>query len=126
MKILHFINSLSAGGAEKLLVDSLILLSSKNIDVDILIINEGPSPFIEKIKNNPNIKLHSLGKNINVYKPIWFFKLNNYFKNYDLVHVHLFPAMYWTAISKKINKKNFKLVFTEHNSTNRRRDSTIF
>ncbi len=38
MKILHVINNLDMGGAEKLLVDILLHIESSNIDILILIL----------------------------------------------------------------------------------------
>ena len=43
---------------------------------------------------------------------------------YDLVHVHLFPAQYFCALVAFFNRKA-KFVFSEHNSYNRRRKLKI-
>jgi glycosyltransferase involved in cell wall biosynthesis len=43
--------------------------------------------------------------------------------------VHLFPALYWAGFADIImnkNKRKYKLIYTEHNTTNRRRNSIIF
>ena len=126
MKVLQFINSLSAGGAERLLVDSAIAYHKRGVEVDILLIKGGPSPFRERLKPYPNIKILALSESASVYNPKHIFYLNRLFKNYNIIHVHLFPALYWTALAKIISKKKHKIIFTEHNTTNRRQDSFIF
>ena len=45
MKILHIINNLNTGGAEKLLVETLPLYEKKNIEVDLLLLSKKESPF---------------------------------------------------------------------------------
>lgn len=127
MKILHFINSLTAGGAERLLVDLVLLMNKKGLQVDVLMIKGGESPFVEKLTASNEIKVMHLTENGNVYNPLHLFKLKKYFEEYDLVHVHLFPSLYWSGITRFFNgKKKYHLVFTEHNTTNRRRDIFLF
>lgn len=126
MKVLQFINSLAAGGAEKLLVDSVIGYHNRGINVDILLLKGGPSPFIDKLKNYPNIEIYSLGEQTNVYNPKLIFSLNNYFENYDIIHVHLFPALYWASIAKYFSKSKYKMILTEHSTNNKRRNNPLF
>lgn len=126
MKILQFINSLAAGGAEKLIVDATIEYHKRGIPVDLLLISKGNSPFLERLNEFDAIKVFYLGEDVDVYNPKYIFKLNAYFKKYDIVHVHLFPAMYWAAFAKIFGKKPYKLIFTEHNSTNRRMNNPFF
>ena len=127
MKVLQFIDSLSAGGAEKLLVNSVIKYREMGIDVDILLLKGGESPFLGILECNPEIKVFSFGEKNNVYSPLNILKVYRFLKNYDIIHVHLFPSLYWAAFADIIKiKKNYKLVFTEHNTTNRRRSKAIF
>ncbi|WP_421804950.1 glycosyltransferase [Flagellimonas sp.] len=126
MKVLQVINSLIAGGAEKLLVDATIAHSNMGIETDILLLRNVDSPFINKLENHPKIKVFWLSENSSVYNPAHIFKLMKYFANYDVVHVHLFPCLYWAGIAAMLGKKNYRLVYTEHNTTNRRRESKFF
>lgn len=126
MKVLHFINSLSAGGAERLLVDLVLRLNRKGVKTDILMIRGGDSPFLDKLSADMDIKVMELTEKGSVYNPFHILKLNAYFKLYDIVHVHLFPALYWSGIFSFFKRKNFHLVFTEHNTTNRRREISLF
>lgn len=125
MKVLQLINSLGAGGAEKLLVDAAITHSNMGVDIDILLLRNVDSPFVSKLLDHPNINVFWLSDTGSVYNPLHILKLNKHFKKYDIVHVHLFPCLYWAGISSFFGKK-YKMVYTEHNTTNRRRESKIF
>ena len=119
MKILHVINSLHTGGAEKLLVDMLPLYEAKGIDVELLLLNGTSTPFLDKLTTTFAGKISSLG-NRSVYNPVNILGLCRYIKNYDVVHVHLFPSFYWVAIAKVLTRSKTQLVYTEHSISNRR------
>ncbi len=119
MKILQVINSLATGGAEKLLLETIPKYIDNEIEMDVLVLNGSEYPFYTDFKKNPLSLLFSLGKS-SVYNPFLVFKIIKYLKKYDVVHVHLFPALYWVALAKWISFSNVKLVFTEHSTSNRR------
>lgn len=125
MRILHVINSLHIGGAEKLVVDLVPLLKQQGFDVDVLLLN-GEDTAFKKALINQSINVYSLGIKNNIYNPLLIFRLCSYMRSYDLIHVHLFPAQYWVAIAKILTFSKVKLVFTEHSSKNRRRDIAVF
>ncbi len=54
------------------------------------------------------------------------FDIMPYLKKFDIVHVHLFPANYWTAIAKLLSFNKVPLVTTEHSTNNKRRSIAIF
>jgi len=121
MQILHIINSLHIGGAEKLLVDSIPIYKQKGTDVDLLLLNGDETPFFKQLKDK-NITIYNLTKkNIKkIYNPLLIFFIIPYLKKYDIIHVHLFPALYWVALAKWLSRSNTKLIFTEHSTNNRR------
>jgi glycosyltransferase involved in cell wall biosynthesis len=119
MKVLQIINNLGTGGAEKLLLDSFIIYREKEIEMDLLVLDGSDYPFMTKFKSMNSVKIHSLNAN-SVYNPISIFKIIPYLKNYDLVHVHLFPSLYWISLAKIISFSKVKIIFTEHNTSNRR------
>ncbi len=125
MKILQIINSLATGGAEKLILDTVPLYNAKGLEMDVLVLNGTQQPFLEKLKQLECCSVFSLG-NLSVYNPILIFKIIPYLRKYDVVHVHLFPALYWVALAKVLSFAKVKLVFTEHNTNNRRMNSKIF
>lgn len=125
MKLLHVINSLSTGGAEKLLVDILPLLVGRGITIDLLLLDGTCSPFLRQLKETNCCNVYILGKS-SVYNPLLIFRIIPYLKKYDIIHVHLFPAMYWVAIAKIISFSKSKLIFTEHNTVNSRIGNIVF
>ena len=126
MKVLQIINSLGAGGAEKLIVDSIIRYSRKGIKVSLLLLDGHQTPLLDIVKSNPAIELIILDTQRSVYHPIFIFKIRKILKNFDIVHVHLFPSQYWVSLAKRIGNKKTKIIFTEHNTTNRRRKLYVF
>src|SRR5690606_1098729 len=129
MKILQIINSLGTGGAEKLLLDTIPLYIDKGIQMDILLLWDNDLPFTKTFQELSCCKIHILKKSSN-YKHIYdissIFRLRKIIKNYDLVHVHLFPAQYYTVFANILNGNKTKLIFTEHNTSNKRLQNTVF
>lgn len=124
MKILHIINGLGGGGAEKLMVDITPLLAKKGNNVDVLLLNGDKTPFYQELDEQKVGRLYSLGNSF--YNPFYIFKIIPYLSQYEIVHVHLFPSMYFVAIAKLMSFKKVQLIFTEHNTVNRRLDKKIF
>ncbi|MCX2679172.1 glycosyltransferase [Galbibacter sp. EGI 63066] len=125
MKILQITNSLLSGGAEKLVVETSLLFKKKSTSVDILLLNGIDSPLKNKIEENQEIEIIALEQG-NIYNPKYILRLKKHIKNYDLIHVHLFPSIYWVAIASILNRNKIPLIMTEHNSSNRRRRWFLF
>lgn len=125
MKVLQVINSLGIGGAEKLIVDSILCRAGSACEVDVLLLN-GKDTNFKRILQKHGIRVFSLGEENNIYNPLLIVKLIPFLKRYDVVHVHLFPAQYWVAIAACFLRKKVKLITTEHNTTNRRRNIAGF
>ena len=125
MKILQVINSLATGGAEKLLLETIPLYREKGINMDILVLNGKDYPFIKQLKELNCCTIYSLGLQ-SVYNPIAIFKIIPYMRRYDLIHVHLFPAQYFVVLAKMLSFSKVKLLFTVHNTTNRRMGNKLF
>ncbi|WP_264553437.1 glycosyltransferase [Flavobacterium sp. N2038] len=125
MKILHVINNMVTGGAEKLLLDTIPLFNVKNCQVDLLLIDGTDYPYLKKLKEFNNCNIYYLNSK-NIYSPLNIFRIIPFLRKYDLLHVHLFPAQYWVAFAKLISFSNTKLVFTEHSTSNRRMENRLF
>lgn len=129
MKILHIINTLGKGGAEKLLVQTLPAYhKEEGWDVQLLQItsrNAVPE-YIEELKA-AGITVHTLGDK-SVYDPSNILLLRRFLREYvyDVIHVHIFPAMYWVPLAMISKNNRVNLVFTEHNTHNRRWDKWYF
>lgn len=118
LKVLHIINSLDIGGAEKLITESLPIFKDKGVNIELLLLKDTDS-FFYKTLTDLGITVHSLHSR-NIYNPLNIFMLIPYFRYFNVVHAHLFPVQYWVAFAKILSLSKTKLVFTEHNTTNRR------
>lgn len=125
MKVLQIITSLSIGGAEKLIIDSVPLYQNKTISMDVLCLSNTRTPFWENLEKSSNSKVTGLTSG-SIYNPYLIFKIIPYLKKYDIIHLHLFPTLYWVVIAKWISFSNVKLIYTEHSTNNRRRDLLLF
>ncbi|MGC8691195.1 MAG: glycosyltransferase [Caldisericum sp.] len=126
MKALNLIDSLYAGGAESLLKNFAIEAKKyEDIQIDICTLYHS-NIFEEKLKEE-NIKVFYLGLSFK-YDFSKISRLIRYIKqnNYDIVHVHLFPADIFGAIASLFFKEKPKFIFSEHSIYNRRRDVKIY
>jgi hypothetical protein len=115
LKVLHVINSLATGGAEKLLVEALPRFLEQDVQVDLLLLDGARTSFYKELEKKFTGNIISLSGH-STYNPLHIIRLRAYLKNYDLIHVHLFPALYWVAISKFLFNIKVPLFFTEHST----------
>lgn len=125
MKILHVINSLETGGAEKLLAEALPIYEKKGVTADILLLKRVNTSLLQELESINKNKIFSLDKS-SVYNPLKIFKIKSYIKDYDIIHVHLFPTFYYVALSNILFFFGKKMVYTEHSNHNRRLNSKYF
>lgn len=127
LKILQVINSLPVAGAEKLVVEISKKYIQEGHSVEILILKPYGTALEQEVIDNPDINLHILGEKTSIYNPINILRIRRFLdnSNYDVIHVHLFPAFYWFALALK-RKFGFLAVHTEHNTTNRRMNNPLF
>lgn len=129
MKVLHIINSLGTGGAEKLLLETIPLYRKKGVEMDVLVFWNNHHQFIDELKALKCCEIFVFKESKN-YKDIYsishIWKLRKYLKEYEIAHVHLFPAQYFTVLANISIGNRCKLIFTEHNTTNRRIQKSYF
>lgn len=117
MRILHIISSLEIGGAQKLVHDLALSQINTGSDVSVLVYFSCDSMFEKDlIKAGVNIISLNCKNSKSLLLPI---KLRHVLKDYDVTHVHLFPALYQAALASVGIKT--PLVYTEHSTYNRRR-----
>lgn len=118
MKLVQVINKfgLQSGGAERLAYDLHLDLLGSGIDAHIL--------ALEACETGGIANAASLGFQT-PYHPLVPFRLTRYLKathpDADLIHGHLFPTSAHLALLKRLGLLRRPLVFTEHNTSNRRR-----
>lgn len=122
MRILHIISSLEIGGAQRLLSE-LLPLQKKNNEVRLLVFKRVNTSFQTSIEAS-GVEFISLHCKY-FYNPLIIKKLIPFIKQCDIVHVHLFPTLYWVAMAA-YKCKGVKLVYTEHSTHNKRRDINFF
>lgn len=128
MKVLHVINNLGSGGAEKLLEETLPLMKTKyNIDSDVLLLSDEGNVFDQKLIDN-DIKISVIPiKSPRDIRNIFFILKFIKKSKYDIVHSHLFPTLYWSSLAIKLMGKEKPIsIVTEHNTENSRRNIPIF
>ncbi len=128
MKIIQLINSLyRGGGAEKFLCE-LALAQSKipNVEVKVVNLMKAQNPDFIDVCKNAGIEVFNIDRSKYSFSTLR--KLKKYVEQEkpDLVHVHLFPALYYAAFVKLCSTHSFKLVYTEHSTKNRRRGNKVF
>lgn len=121
MKILHVITSLQTGGAEHLMVDLLPRLRDIGNVVELLVFDGIRTPFYDQLEEQ-GIMIHSSGIGGNVYNPLNIFRLVRFMRKYDVIHTHNTACQLFVPIARCLALGGAKLVTTEHNATNRRRD----
>ncbi len=126
MKILQVIDFMpeTSGGA-RFVVNLAKSLKSKNIDVDVLLIDGKKSHFIDEL-HCAGINTIHISSNINRFNLFYAFKVSKYLDKYDVIHVHIFPSSYQVALARIFNNKSAPIVFTEHSSYNRRASNFLF
>lgn len=125
MKILHIINDLRIGGAEKLVVEMLPLLRERGHEVELLLFDGKDTPFKQELERT-GITIHTLCSSISVYNPLHALLLRKYINGYDIIHAHNFTPQYYVAFAKLLFGKKVKLITTEHSTHNRRREIALF
>lgn len=121
MNILHVITSLEIGGAQRLLSD-LIPLQAKTDNVTLLVYERVHNEFERKIEE-AGVQIVSMEEH-NFHNSLVVFRMRKFFRNYDIVHAHLFPTIYWASLACRGLK--VKLVYTEHSTSNSRREKWYF
>ncbi len=125
MRILQVINSLDIGGAEKLLSIMIPKLISQGFDVDLLIFGkQDETTFLKDTLLKEKVRIIHSGYGIYDLRNIIFIK--KIINEYDVFHIHLFPAQYWAAFSKVFSKSKALFITTEHSTSNRRRNIFFF
>src|SRR5690606_34331761 len=100
--------------------------SHQGFDVTVLLLDGTETVLYKQLKEHHHIDIICLEKGKSVYNPLNVFKIQNIIKEFDIVHVHLFPSSYWVALAQFMTFHKPYLIFTEHNTTNRRREIKLF
>lgn len=125
MKILHVITSLRTGGAEHLMVDLLPALRALGNDVELLVFDGTPTPFMQQLEEE-GVTIHRLGLGGSPYHPKNILGLCKYMRRYDIIHTHNTACQLFAPIARLLTLGGARLVTTEHSANNRRRTIPVF
>lgn len=123
MKILHIINTLKTGGAEKMLTEIVPLMNKAGYEVDVLSFIGGETHFAILLKDK-GIKVFNLFKSGSTYNPLIIIKLIKYVRQYDIIHTHNTSPQLFTAFVSILLRKHV-FITTEHSTDNRRRKNRL-
>lgn len=127
MKILHYINNLGSGGAEKLLTDILPIMKKQGNVVHLAYSNNRRNvPEFDEIIKKAGIRVVNFNQSF--YNPLQVFNLIFLLRKekYEIVHAHIFPTQYWLSIASLWMPKETRIIKTEHSVFNRRRTLPFF
>lgn len=121
MKVLHVINSLVAGGAERLLSDLLPALGRQGVECSLLALDGRNEAFAEALRKGGVEVAFARAGGASPYSPARLFDIEREIARLgpDIVHAHLAPSFHWCAFAS-LRLKGPRYVTTEHASENRR------
>jgi len=125
MKILYAINSLEGGGAEKLIFEMAKRFHAIGYEIEILTLTHKNSKYLERLLSM-GFKIKNIKSRGNFFIDIINIALYLKSNQFDIIHVNLFPCLYYFSIVKFLFFKKLNLVFTEHSTHNKRRNFLIF
>lgn len=128
MKVLQIINTIGAGGAERLVTELSIKYKENGVKNTIYVLKRFSNNFFEDILQNNNIiHYYSKRKSFKDFRHIIDIVRLIREEKPDIVHTHLSYSLYYTALARILlfNKK-IKLVYTEHSTSNKRRGKSLF
>lgn len=121
MKILHVTTSLSiSNGVAKLLLYLIPYQKRVGHSVDIAMLMDFDSSYKCNMEEMGCRVFPLKGEGLFRFNPLIILRLRKMICHYDIVHVHLFPSLYWVAFTRLFFSLDCKIVFTEHNYSNNR------
>ena|GEM_PF-81269 len=125
LRVLHVINSLAAGGAEKLLTELLPRLQERGIECHVLALDGRACVFARELEAGGvrvDFAVLKAGKRAKpAFSPLRVFSIMKKIRDFDpdIVHSHLGPSFHWCAVAS-VFARGSRFVTTEHASENRR------
>lgn len=118
MRVLHVINSLVAGGAERLLSDLLPAIAGLGFDISLVVLDAKNDAFSTRLRDAGIPVVWSNPRSGSIYSPLRIPELARIVQAAapDIVHAHLAPSFHWAAWADR----GPVLLATEHATHNRR------
>jgi len=125
MKVLHVINSLALGGAERFVGDLLPRLVESGIDTELYVLDGRGDAFSDRLQSRCVKVVFAHREGANIYSPLRLAELRRFIavSKPDILHSHLGPSFHWCALAVPVagpGRRRPRLVATEHAVNNRR------
>lgn len=122
MRIVQVINSFGhgSGGAERLVQDLHVDLLAAGIDAHLVALEACDTSGLKHATSLGFSKSYRLGSVLELRK-----YLTRLSPKPDVIHAHLFPTSAYVSGLKRMDFISCPVVFTEHNTSNRRREKAI-
>lgn len=120
MRILHVIGEMGFGGAEMLTAQMAAGFVRSGHDVKILVLGFYEPGVVAELRDAGVVVITAnsrLGSPANVVRIARLVAD----RAVDVVHAHLFPALYWAALARSLCEQRVGWVYTEHSTSNGRR-----
>lgn len=119
MKVLHVINSLAPGGAERLVADLLPRFLASGVESAVYVLDGRNDAFGDGLRAAGVQVEHAHEDGRSIYSPRRIPELRRFLRKEkpDIVHSHLGPSFHWCVLASGLG---IRLVTTEHAVHNRR------
>jgi glycosyltransferase involved in cell wall biosynthesis len=113
------------GGAQSLLIELTAAQKHLGHEVNVVQLVEAQDDTVTQKIRKLGVSVDSLKCRGSLYNPLLILSIIPLLRRYDVVHVHLFPALYWAGFAKLLAFSNTPLVYTEHSTFNKRRGNRL-
>jgi len=110
MKIVHVIDTLNIGGAERVLVTLCNIFRQREYEIDVLTILT-PGKYADELL--PGIKVYALNRKWK-FNPLKLYRLSRIVNRYDIVHVHMRYDLRYVFLAKVLFGFKAQIVSHDH------------
>lgn len=120
MRIVHVIGEMGYGGAELLVGEMSVRLVAAGHIVEVLVLGYCEEEVVSALTDR-GVRVVRLDARLSSPANAW--RIARYLKSAhpDVVHAHLFPALYLVALARMFAGAKSRWLYTEHSTTNGRR-----
>ncbi|AYO56921.1 hypothetical protein CO230_01510 [Chryseobacterium sp. 6424] len=115
MKILYVIESLGNGGAERVLLNILVVLQREGHECHVATLFDDDLLLKEFTENNITVHELKIGNRWNIVAALSGLRNLQHQYKFDILHAHLFFAHLYTGLLKRLFLPRLKTVVTFHN-----------
>ncbi len=111
-KILHVIDRLEVGGAERVFLDLTYLLLNENLRIDTLLIS-GRGALYERIDSRAGTYFLNRKNKYSLFKML---ECAAVCSRYRIVHIHMRHTYAYVKLAQLLSFKKFTIIFHDHNN----------